>query len=70
MLKLEHNYHDIQKEFKSASKAIRQANKNMQWKVKINKDFRITHNCGQNWFRLHIFYTDGDLKEQVHTVAI
>jgi hypothetical protein len=69
-MRIELNYHDIQKEIKHASKCIRQANKGLPWKVKINKDFRLVKLDGQNWLTLQIFYVDGNLKSQVYNIVL
>ena len=59
---------EIDKEFKIASKHIRQANKGLPWPVKINKDWIL--NLRDNCLTMQITYLDGDLRDQVYNIAI
>ena len=58
----------IEKEFKTACKTIRQANKGLPFPVKIDHDYKLF--IHPNYMTLQVNYLDGDCKYQVHNIAL
>jgi len=58
----------LEKEFKSAAKNIRQANKGLPWPVQIRKDYDLTFN--ENILSMRVHYLDGDMKYQCYNICL
>ena len=65
---------DLDKEFKIASKNIRQANKGGKYPVCIDKNYELKpHNAptdSQVWISMQIHYSDSDGRKDVYNIAL
>ena len=61
---------DFDKEYKYASKVIRQANEGLPNKVQMNPNYEIHVIEGASYISLRISYLDGNDRPQVYSIAM
>lgn len=65
---IEYTLSMLRREFVTASKHIRRANKGLPWPVKICQDYKIFVDDGN--LTMQISYTDGNLQQLVYNIAL